>query len=169
MQTKFILTILVIGFLGRMIPHAWNYTPILALAMFSGTHLNKQQTIVVPFLFMLLTDIFLGFYSSVAYTWLAVILCAYLGALLKRERSATHLVVASLLSSAIFFVVSNFGVWVASYPLTLTGFMTCYTLAIPFFRNTLLSTLVYSFVLIGGYDWMVRMFLKPIQISPNNL
>lgn len=165
MQKKFVLTILAIGFLGRMIPHAWNYTPALALVMFAGAHLDRKQTLVVPFLFMFITDIFLGFYPSIAYTWLAVIACAFIGSVLKQERSAGRLVACSFISSCVFFVISNFGVWVDFYPKTLTGLTSCYMMAIPFFRNTLISTVIYSFVLIGGFDWVVRMNLAPVRPS----
>ncbi|MBF0569725.1 MAG: hypothetical protein HQL18_03000, partial [Candidatus Omnitrophica bacterium] len=59
-------------------------------------------------------------------------------------------------SAVLFFVITNFGVWLAFYPHTSGGLLNCFTLAIPFFRMTLASTFVYVAVLFGVYDLASR-------------
>ena len=49
-----------------------------------------------------------------------------------------------LKSSTLFFVLTNFGVWLMGYPLTFAGLVSCYTLAIPFFVNTIIGDLVFT-------------------------
>ena len=63
-------------------------------------------------------------------------------------------------SSVLFFVVSNFGVWLLYYPKTLTGFVSCFTLAVPFFTNTLAGDLVYTAVLFYSFSTIKNTFLK---------
>ena len=66
---------------------------------------------------------------------------------------------AAILSSVLFFIVTNFGVWLTGggwfYPKTLQGLIECYTLAIPFFRNSLAGDLVYTGVLFSLFELSV--------------
>lgn len=151
-----IFVLLTIGFLSRLVPHVWNFTPVLALALLSGTALNGWWRFVVPLVFMVVTDVILGFYPSIVINWVALAACVGIGIWLGRKPSWTRIGAGSLAAAVVFFVISNFGVWLESYPKTVAGFVDCYVLALPFFRNSLLSTMVYGYVLIGGYAWMAR-------------
>lgn len=146
--------ILVIGILSRLLWHLPNFTPVYALALFGGVYLDKRLSIILPVGLMMITDLILGVYPGIAFTWISMALIACLGWRLREKRNFKNVLGVSLLASLVFFVVSNLGVWILGrlYPLTFQGLMDCYVMAIPFFGNTLISTVVYSVVLILGYE-----------------
>jgi hypothetical protein len=88
---------------------------------------------------------------EVVYVSFALIVA--IGLWLQKHRTVLPIVGAALVSSVLFFVVTNFGVWVfdSLYPKTLEGLIACFVAAIPFFRNTLLGDLLYTAVLFGGF------------------
>ena len=79
---------------------------------------------------------------------------------MQQHRSALTIAGAALASSALFFIVTNFGVWALDnmYPRTIAGLIACYTAALPFFRNTLEGDLLYTLVLFGGFALLERQF-----------
>lgn len=143
----------------RFLPHWPNFAPIAALALFSGTYLNKKYALVVPLAAMLTSDYFIGFYDwrlmSVVYGCLLI--SGLLGLFIRRRKSASAVIGAALFGSCIFFLVTNFAVWSLSswYPHTWQGLTICYGLALPFFKNTLLGDLFYTGVLFGVYESIV--------------
>jgi hypothetical protein len=152
---SFFLAVLLIGFaaLSRFIPHPPNFAPIAAMALFGGVYLDKRYAFIVPLLAMVLSDIFLGFHSTIPYVYGSFIVTALIGLWLKNHKSVGLIVGASLTSSVLFFIVTNFGVWVSGvYPQTLGGLAACYVAAIPFFRNTVFGDLLYVGVLFGLYE-----------------
>ena len=148
--------ILIVGFLSRLVPHVWNFTPVLALALFAGAYLPKRLMFAVPLVMMLLTDLILGFYPSIVVNWIAVLASVAVGMLLREKNSWMRLTACSFGAAVVFFLISNLGVWLTDYPKTWSGLADCYVLALPFFRTSLASTLIYSYVLVGGYAWMLR-------------
>jgi len=151
-----IAAILIVGFVSRVIPHAWDFTPVLALAMFAGANLTGRQRFIVPVALMAITDLALGFYPSFLITWVGVVAAVAIGTFLRGSASWVRLGACSLASATVFFIISNFGVWLTDYPKTWAGLADCYTLALPFFRNSLASTALYSVALIGGYARYAR-------------
>jgi hypothetical protein len=138
----------------RLIPHPSNFTPIAALALFAGAHFDdKRWAVIVPLAAMLLSDLVLGFHGQMPVTYGAFMVIVGLGFLLREKKTALRVTGASLAAAIFFFIVSNFGVWASDglYPLTLSGLVTCYVAAIPFFQNMLGATLFYSTVLFGGF------------------
>ncbi len=148
--------LLVIGVLARFIPHIPNFTPVIALALFGGCYLKKQQALWLPLSLMVISDFFLGFHSTILFTWGAVALVSLVGMLLKKKKTPVMIMGAGLLSAVLFFMITNFGAWLSFYPLTKQGFVECYIMAIPFFRMELASTFIYSVVLFGTYECVVR-------------
>ena len=51
---------IILGVLSRLIPHPANFTPILAIALFGGTYLNKKTALWVPLVALIISDLFLG-------------------------------------------------------------------------------------------------------------
>ena len=149
--------ILIIGILSRLVWHLPNFSPVYALVLFSGAYLDKRLSIILPVGLMMITDLIIGVYPGIAFTWLGMALIALVGWRLREKRNFKNVAGMSLLASVVFFVVSNLGVWILGrlYPLTLQGLMDCYVMAIPFFKNTLISTVVYSLLLILGYEKVV--------------
>ena len=138
----------------RLVPHPPNFTPIGAMALFSGAYLGRRAlAFVAPLAAMLLSDAVLGFYSGMWVTYLAVALVALLGAIVLQKRTPVRIGLAAVAGSALFFLVSNFGTWALSgmYPHTAAGLAACYVAAIPFFQNTLAGDLFYATLLFGGF------------------
>jgi len=143
----------------RLIPHPPNFTPIGAMALFSGAYLGRKGlAFVAPLAAMLLSDAILGFHSGMPFVYASVALIVLIGSLVASRITALTVVGAALASSVLFFVVTNFGTWLVSgmYPLTGAGLAACYVAAIPFFQNTAVGDLFYCAVLFGGFALLER-------------
>ncbi len=138
---------------SRMAPHPANVAPIAAVALFAGMLLPRKLAIIVPVLSMVFSDMFIGLHNTIFYTWGSFLLIALLSSYVLKSVTVRTVVLGSLGASLLFFVVSNFGVWVEArmYAHTLEGFLQCYYNALPFFRNTLLGDVAYSGMLYGAY------------------
>ena len=135
--------------LSRIIPHPPNFTPILAVAVFVPL-IMKNNLIAIPVTLgaMLIGDLYWGFHSYMFWTYGAVLLATQL-----RYRNVFG---NALLASTIFFLITNFSVWLSGYyGLTLTGLWACFVAAIPFFGNTLMGTLFYT-----GVFWLIRLIVS---------
>jgi hypothetical protein len=144
----------------RLVPHPPNFTPIGAMALFSGAYLGRRGlAFVAPLAALLLSDLVLGFYHGMATVYSSVVLIVLIGLQLSSRRSFWRVGAAALSSSVLFYVVTNFGMWLFSgiYPRTLGGLEACYIAAIPFFQNTVAGDLFYSSVLFGGFAVLERL------------
>ena len=158
-QTIIVSSLLLLGLITRLVPHPWNATPVMAIALFGGTYLSRRWSIVLPWSIVALTDLVLGWHNTIPFTWGAMILTGILAWGLRDRATPARVLGGSLASSLLFFVVTNFGVWLVGglYPRTAAGLWQCYVAAIPFFRGTLLGDLVFTIVLFGGYAaWRQR-------------
>jgi hypothetical protein len=138
----------------RLVPHPPNFSPIDAMALFSGAYLGRRWlAFVAPFAALLLSDAILGFYRGMEFQYLSVALIVLIGWFALSRTSVARVAAASLAGSVLFFVVSDFGTWVVSgmYPHSLAGLAECYVAAIPFFPNTLTGDLFYTALLFGGF------------------
>ena len=139
--------ILILAF-ARLIPHPPNFTPIIAVAIMSSYFFrNILLSCTVIIISMLLADIFIGFYKNIFFVYLSLLLITYIFSHINRKIKLKNLFIFGLLGSIIFFILSNFGVWILSemYEKNLNGLINCYLLAVPFFINTLLSTIIFSY------------------------
>lgn len=151
------ISLIIIGILLRFIPHTANFTPVAAIALFAGAYLNRKQALIVPLLLMIISDIFLGMHNVVIFTWGSFVLVTFLGGLAKKHKTISGIVSTSLVSSFLFYLITNFGVWVMGwYPQNLKGLMDCYILGLPFLRTFTVSTLLYSVVFFGIYEFIAR-------------
>ena len=150
------ICLLAIGVLSRLIIHVDNFTPVIALALFGGVYLKKKQAILLPFLLFAVTDIILGFHQTMLFTWGSVALIVIIGLAVRKNKNWATVLGGGLTSAVLFYIVTNFGVWMMTemYPLRLTGLAECYVAAIPYFRSSLLSTLIYGFIFFGAYEIM---------------
>jgi hypothetical protein len=138
----------------RLAPHPPNFTPIGAMALFSGAYVGRRWlAFVAPLAAMVLSDAVLGFYSGFWVTYLAIGLIVLIGRFALTRISPLRVGGAAIASSVTFFVVSNFGTWALSgmYAHTISGLAACYVAAIPFFQNTLAGDLFYATLLFGGF------------------
>ncbi len=140
------------GVIFRLLPHEANFAPVAAIALLSGALLGRKYALLVPLAILLISDAILGFYSSFIFTWIGFSLIALYGMLFSKASFTKRVLLGGAGSAVIFFVVSNIGVWLAGqmYPLTIAGLVDCFYMALPFFRATIVSDLVYSGVLFGA-------------------
>ncbi|MDR0763919.1 MAG: hypothetical protein LBF01_05430 [Bacteroidales bacterium] len=161
-----IAAFVIIAAVSRFFPHPANFTPIAAMAIFAGAYCTRKYfAMLLPVVAMLVTDSFLGFYPEIWGVYSALIISVMIGFALRKKVTVLGVIGASLTSSAIFFAISNFAVWaggLCGYPHTMEGLTTCYVMAIPFFRNEILGTLVYSGLLFGIYE-MVARFIPAVR------
>ena len=152
----------------RLVPHPWNFTPIAAMALFGGTYLNKKYALIVPLAAMLVSDYFIGFYEwrLTAAVYGSFLLIGLIGCWLKRRKNLFTVIGASLAGSILFFLITNFAVWAFSswYTKDFSGLIYCYTMALPFFRNTLMGDLFYVGALFGAYE-TVMIWVKTRQLA----
>src|SRR6476661_4312654 len=138
----------------RLVPHPPNFTPIGAMALFSGAYLGRRPlAFAAPLGALLLSDLVLGFYHGMATVYFSVALVVMIGMVALKRTSAVRVGSAAVLSSILFFVITNFGMWMFSgfYPRTLAGLEACYVAAIPFFQNTIAGDLFYATLLFGAF------------------
>ena len=140
--------------LSRVLPHPPNFTPLTAIALFGGAYFSdKRMAFLIPLAAMLLSDLVIGFHSQLIMVYLCFMITVCIGFSLRSRKKLFPIGLATAASSIIFFLVTNFGVWLFDqlYPKTLNGLWTCYVAAIPFFRNTLLGDLFYVGILFGTF------------------
>ena len=149
--------LILFGFLMRLIPHAPNMVPVAAIAIFAGAYLNKKIVPWVPLAIMVASDLIIGLHDVVLYTWGAFILIGFMGMWLKTRRTPGNVFAMTVFSSLVFFVITNFGVFIAWYPHTVQGFINCYVMALPFLRNTMIGNILFVFVVFSLYELARKM------------
>lgn len=152
--------IVTIGF-TRLLPHPDNVTPVAAMALFGGAIFsNRFIAVIVPLAAMLVSDLFIGFHNTMWSVYLSFGLSVLLGMALQNNRSIATTAAASIASSIIFFLITNFAVWYSDvfYPQNFAGLMTSYGAGLPFFRNSVFGDLFFTAVLFGGYHLAVNRF-----------
>ena len=140
--------------LARLIPHPPNFTPVIAVAILSGYFFkNLNFSLIILLIAMLISDLFIGFYENVFFVYASLLLITFIFHKISKKINFKNLFVFSFAGSLIFFIISNFGVWILGspgldnlpYDKNLNGLIECYILAIPFFGNTFLSTVIFSY------------------------
>lgn len=155
-----ILSAIAVAAALRLVPHPPNFTPVAAMALFGGTYLGRRWlAFAAPLGAMLLSDAIIGFHSYMWATYLSLVLTVLLGWAALARISILRVGAAAVASSILFFLLTNFSVWLGStvYPQTMAGLAACYAAAIPFFQNTLAGDLFYSGLLFGGFALLERL------------
>ena len=143
---------------SRFVPHPPNFTSLLALSFYVPA-LMGVKFLPALILSFVITDFFIGFHSSVLFTWGSVVLIGLISKFFLIN--ALTRFSGALLGAIIFYVITNFGIWsLGSYGYTLEGFLLCYTLAIPFFAYNLISTIIFS----GIIEGVIKLNLLKVKI-----
>lgn len=132
--------------LSRIIPHPPNFTPLISGAIFLPYLLeDKRAILLLPIAIMFLTDLVLGLHGLMIWTYSSFLLIGAL-TLISFKLNLSRILLISIASPTLFFVITNFGVWMGSsfYPNSFDGLIACYTLGLPFYSNSLISTLLFS-------------------------
>ena len=152
-----ICLILVLSF-SRLIEHPWNFSPILAVGIFSGFYFkNFILSLFIVVFSMFLGDLYLGFHSTMFFTYISLAVAVVIGLFIKHFKF-TEILFSGLVSSVGFFIITNFGAWLTleMYEKNFAGLLQSYVLAIPFFHNTLISTFLYLIVLKLLFDLVIK-------------
>ena len=155
-KENLIILFILISVWFRLIPHLPNFTPVTSLALFSGLMLKRKWlSISIPLVAMMLSDLVLGFSSISIWVYLGFVLVTIIGWFLNKMN-----IKSILLSSLIFFIISNFGVWMLDYSHTFEGLIMCYTLAIPFFGYSIMGDLFWGLTFKYSYKLLESKILK---------
>lgn len=159
-----------IAMIARLVPHIPNFTPIGAMALFGGAHLNRRYALIAPIAALFLSDLFIGFYSPIVMVSVygSFVLVGLIGIWLRKRKNPRNVLFAALISALLFFFITNFAVWLSGfYSRGPEGLLTSYTMALPFFRGTLFGDLFYTAVFFGGYELVLRLVKKPALATVN--
>ena len=145
----------------RFLPHPPNFTPVIAMAFYLPIFFGMW---CIPFVLLAfaITDFFIGFHSLLVWTWGSLALISLIS---KFSNSILSRLFLSFVGAVIFYIISNFGVWFSGslYQYSIEGLIQCYIMALPFFTNTLLSTIIFSLLI----EFVV--FTKNSNIIPHLL
>lgn len=156
------ISLVIVGVLGRLIPHIPNVTPLTSLSLFAGINLSCRAAILSLLFTMFVSDIGLAlllgypvFGYWTLFTYAGFLMIVILGS--RLQCSWKILPVYILISSFGFWCWTNFGVWLATnlYPKTLTGLCACYIAALPFLRNSLIGDMVWGMVIFGVFNFVI--------------
>ncbi len=147
------ISLVVFGVVMRLLPHPANLAPVGAIALFGGAVLPRKLGWWLPLAIMIASDLLIGFYNGILFTWAGFLLVGLLGMGLRTMSNWLRVPIGAMAGAIIFFAVSNFGVWLQGhmYAHTWAGLVQCYEMALPFFRNTFFGDFLYSWLLFGVY------------------
>lgn len=165
---------ILIAAISRLFPHPTNFTPIGAISIFGAAYFSdKKLAFLLPLLAMFVTDLLVNnliygaFYDSFMlftpgfwYIYGSIALMVVVGMITLKKVTVSRVIGSGLISSILFFLITNAGVWLANpaYPQTIEGLMASYTMGIPFFQYSVLGTLFYSAIMFGAFEYAKTKF-----------
>lgn len=169
----FIAAAIFVAAISRLFPHIPNFTPIAAMALFGAVYFdNKITAVFIPLVTMVLSDIALelitgwGFHNTIVYVYSAFLITSFVGFWVKRNTNIQTIAVGSITSSALFFIITNFGVWAAGgFAGGLAGLNITYVMGIPYFAPTLIGDVFFNAILFGTFYIAQRRFPVLIRIK----
>ncbi len=174
-------SLIAIAVVFRMFPILPNFQPIMGIALFAGYVFsdNKKIAFLIPIIAMLASDIFLelfsttlfgyhiGFHNTILFVYSAFLLVVLQANLFIKNIKFLTILLNAIGGSIIFFIVTNLGAWLFGsniynmpYDKSLTGFTECFVAAIPFYKNSMISSVIFSFVIFGAYSLGEKFILK---------
>ena len=147
----FPLSLILILIISRLIPHPPNFTPIISVAIISSYFFkDKFLSILVLMISMILSDFLIGFHKNIFFVYLSLVTITLVFYNLREKINFKSMFLFGFFGSLIFYLISNFGVWILGtmYEKNFSGLLNCYIMAIPFFKNTFLSTLFFSYAVL---------------------
>ena len=148
--------LILLGAVMRLLPHAANFTPIAAIALFGGVYLRPRYALFLPIVALVGSDIILGFdsFESRLTVYGSFMVVGLIGVVLRKHKSLTAIIMGTFVGSVVFYLVTNFAYFYspAMYAHNWSGVVSSYYNALPFFRNTLLGDVFYVGLLFGLYE-----------------
>ncbi|MCI0463236.1 MAG: hypothetical protein L0Z62_40330 [Gemmataceae bacterium] len=157
----------------RLFPLEWNFAPVGALALFAGARLRGWLAFALPLALMVVTDALLPLlrpdysflHAGMAFVYGSYVISVLMGRLLARTENPALITVGAVGNSLQFFVITNFGAWLALYPATLAGLVECYVAGLEFARGTLAGDLLFTAVLFGAYAWLAHLYFPAERVG----
>ena len=160
--------ILIVAALTRLFPHPMNFAPLGAMSLFGAAYIkDKKFAFILPMLAYYISDlvinnvVYASYYNGFTlftpgFGWVygSIFAIVLIGFFLLKKVTPLRAIGGGLAASVVFFLISNFGVWLSDpdYPLTFSGLMLCYDMAIPFFKNTIMGDFAYVAVMFGSFE-----------------
>ncbi len=163
-QPVWIIGVIVVLAMTRLVPHPPNAVPIAAMALIAGAFFSSRVlAYLVPLAAMMLSDLFLGFHSTIWYVYIGVAIAVIIGGALKKF-SVLRVGVAAVVASLIFFIITNLGAWWHHdmYQQNFNGLLQAYTAGLPFLRNSLIANLIFSYLVFFGFNGVLS--LRPASV-----
>jgi hypothetical protein len=155
---------------SRLFPHPPDFTPLAAMALFGGAYFSDRRVaFAVPFIALLLSDLVLGLHQTMPFVYLGFGATVFIGMALRGKVRVLPVAGAAIASSVLFFIVTNFGVWLVGdmYPHDVGGLVLCYIAAIPFFQYSLMGDFLYTGLLFGGMAMAERYLWSTPSVIPD--
>jgi hypothetical protein len=165
---RYLLLIIFVGIVSRLIPHPPNMTPLISLAIMTHLRLNRWYAVGAMLIILLVSDSLLSLifqYPALShwsyFTYSGFLFTSFLFSYQKNTRFH-YLLGSALVGTLIFWIWTNFGVWLTSglYDKTATGLGICYFMALPFLRNAIIGSIIWMFVY---YFALHAFFKKPLR------
>lgn len=169
-----LVLMVIVAAVYRAIPgRPFGFAPQWAIALFAGAVVkDRKLAFALPVVSMLISDLLYhglymaglspiqGFYEGQWINYLLFASVVVFGFLIKKI-NVVNVLVMSLIAPTYYFLVSNFLTWAGvgqhvEYSKTWNGLMTCYGAGIPFYKGSLMATVVFSALLFGAWKWIVR-------------
>jgi len=166
MSWKWVAAMIVFLALSRCLPHPPNFTPLVAMSLLGGAFLRDWRfALIIPLLAMLLSDLYLGFHSSMLFVYTAMASIVIFSRYALQHVSLFRLMSASTLSAVWFFLLTNFGALLGheTYAQSMAWLIQAYAAGIPFFRNTLLSSIVFTLIAYFALSAVTRWQHKRVE------
>ena len=155
-HTTWMIGVIIILAMFRLVPHPPNAVPIAAMALFAGAFFsNRLLAYLIPVAAMVLSDLILGLHSTVWYVYAGVAITVLIGSELK-QFSILRVGIAAVIASILFFLITNFGAWLHHdmYPQNYNGLLQAFVAGIPFFRNSLIANLIFTYLVFYGFSYL---------------
>lgn len=158
-DTFIALALIALGVLFRVLPHPDNFTPTMAIALFSGAVLAPSLAFSVPLVLMMASDLYIGLHPLFWLVWGSFLVVVLMGTRLRQRTTYGRMGLATLSGSLFFFVTTNLGVFLfeGMYPRTWQGLTECFVMAVPFFKNSLAGDVFFTctfFAIFAAARWV---------------
>ncbi len=162
--------------LSRILPHPYNFTPIGSMALFGGAILGRKfWSFIVPLAALFISDAIIGFHSGMLSVYASFVLITTLGILFLKQVTFSRVFVLSLVSSILFFLVTNFAVWYGSsfYAQSFGGLVSSYVAGLVFYQNsffgnlflnTVMGDLFFNGILFGSF-YIAQSFVPKTRLA----
>ena len=164
--------LIIFTIISKLLPHPFNFTSVGSLSLFAGAFLPLRTAWAAPIFTLFVSDAVTGFYDPVVmfFVYIGFACSTLVGRIvLLKKRTVIKLISSAFIAACLFFIISNFGMWIAGgyYPLTLDGLITCYIRGIPYFKHTLAGNILYTFFLFGAYEIIRLIYLRSMLANAN--